>query len=229
MSPVFETYPDRVVVDVWSDVMCPYCYLGTTYLSLAAEHSHVPVDIRYHSFQLMPELPHDAAIGLIELLEKERGVPRDQAEAMNARVETQGNEVGLSFDIGAVLATNTRAAHRLIHLADRHGKQRDMVRRLFQAYFTDGLNIGDIDVLTDLAAEVGIDGPGARAALVSGNHDIDVDNDIELVQRLGIRGVPFFVIDGTYTVSGAQPVDVFTRVLDTAWAAHDQPPSTRTG
>ena len=96
------------------------------------------------------------------------------------------------------------------------------------AYFTHGLNIGDIDVLTDLAAEVGMDRHGARAVLVSGAHDVDVAVDVELAQRLGIRGVPIFVIDGSYTVTGAQPVDVFTRVLATAWAAHDGPPPART-
>ena len=227
MTTPFETSADRVVVDVWSDVMCPFCYLGTTHLSHAAHRTEIPVDVRFHAFQLMPELPHDAAVNLLDLLQKERGIPRRQAAAMNASVAAQGAEAGLAFDLDAARATNTYRAHRLINLAKIEGLQPEMARRLFKAYFLEGADIGDVDVLADLAEQVGIDRRTAGEALGDGTHDDDdVEADLELARRIGIRGVPFFVIDGTTTVTGAQPVEVFASALSAAWAAHGHTPHT---
>ncbi|HEY0165617.1 MAG TPA: DsbA family oxidoreductase [Jatrophihabitans sp.] len=175
---------------------------------------------RYHSYRLLPALPHDAAFELNDLLVKERGVPRAQAEAMSARTTSRAARVGLTYNLDKVIATNTRTAHRLIHFAGSQGKQHEMVERLFRAYFTDGLHVGNLDVLADLAAEIGLERDGAREILDSDAYGNDFDNDIELARQLAITGVPFFVFDGKYAVSGAQPVDTFTQALSTTWQEH---------
>jgi len=215
----FGRAADRLVVDVWSDVMCPFCYMGETLLAQALErfpHS-AEVEVRYHSYLLMPDLPTDRAVDLIELLVAERGFPREQAEAMNAKVAARGKELGLDYRFDRAIATNTRAAHRLTHFAKQAGRQHEMPQRLFRAYFTDGLNVGDHAVLAELAAEVGLDRDAALSALDSGVFDDDVEADLRQARQLGITGVPFFVFNGKYAVSGAQPVEAFLRVLNTTW------------
>ena len=206
-------------IEVFSDVVCPFCYIGDTVLAQAMErfpHSS-DVEIRYHSFQVMPHLPVGHAVSLNELLEKERGFPRAQAEAMNAQVAARAAQIGLDFRLDSAIATNTRSAHRLIHWARSQGRQHAMVERLFRAYFTNGLNVGDHDVLADLAAEIGLDRAATREALDRGAFDADFEADVRQTRQLGITGVPFFVFDGQYAVSGAQPVEAFLQALDTAW------------
>ncbi|MEU9342712.1 DsbA family oxidoreductase [Streptomyces sp. NPDC048278] len=209
----------RLLIDVWSDIMCPFCYIGDTLLAQALEKfTHgSDVEIRYHSFQLMPHLPTDHAADLADLLEKERGFPRAQAEAMNAQVTARAAQIGLDFRLESAVATNTRTAHRLIHWAKSQGRQHDMVQRLFRAYFTDGADIGDHDVLAGLAVEIGLDGAAARKALDDGAFDADFEADVRQARHLGISGVPFFVFAEKYAVSGAQPVDTFLQALDAAW------------
>ncbi|MGW0949206.1 DsbA family oxidoreductase [Streptomyces sp. NPDC002623] len=210
---------DRLVIDVWSDIMCPFCYIGDTLLAQALEkfpHGS-DVEIRYHSYQLMPHLPTDRGVDLNEILSKERGFPKAQAKAMNAQVSARAAQIGLDFRLDSAIAINTRAAHRLIYFAESQGRQHDMVQRLFRAYFTDGLNVGDHDALAGLAAEIGLDRSAAREALDTGAFDAEVDADVRHAGQLGITGVPFFVFDGQYAVSGAQPVEAFLQALDVAW------------
>ncbi|MGO4615869.1 DsbA family protein [Nocardia sp. 2YAB30] len=217
-------HTDPLVVDVWSDVMCPFCYMGDALLMQAIdrfEHKQ-SVEIRYHSYQLMPQLPADA-IDLNELLVRERGFPREQAEAMNAQVAARGAQLGLEYRFDRAIATNTYTAHRLMHFAADKGRQHEMVQQLFRAYFTDGHHVGDHDVLAELAAEVGLDRNEALEALRSGAFADEVDADIALAQQMGISGVPFFVFAGQYAVSGAQPVEGFLQALNTAWAALTTP------
>ncbi|WP_028708206.1 DsbA family oxidoreductase [Propionicicella superfundia] len=205
----------RIRIDVWSDVMCPFCYMGDALLERALtqfEHRDT-VDVEYHSFLLMPDLPVGSAVDLGELLASRRGIPREQAEAMNAQVAERGREIGLDYRFDRAVATNTRRAHELSHFAERQGRQHEMIQRLFRAYFTEGANVGDREVLTGLAAEVGLDPDAAAAALASGEFADAVDADIRQAQQLGITGVPFFVFEATYAISGAQPVEVFAQAL----------------
>ena len=216
---VFEQADDRVTVDVWSDIMCPFCYMGDTLLMQAAAKFGHPVDVRYHSYQLMPDLPADEVSDLNEILAKKRGFPRAQAEAMNAQVTERAAQLGLHYRLDQAQAINTRAAHRLIHFAKSEGRDHAMVERLFRAYFTEGGNTGDYGSLADLAVEVGLDRDQALAALESRAYADDVDRDVALARELGISGVPFFVFDGSIAVSGAQPVEAFMQALQTAWDA----------
>ena len=215
----FAREQGRLSVDVWSDVVCPFCYMGDAILEQALEKfpHRDAVDVRYHSFELMPELPADSTTSPHELLATKRGIPREQVELMHDQVTARAAELGLDYRFDQALTTNTTAAHRLSHFAAAHGRQHAMVQRLFRAYFTDGLNIGDYDVLADLAADVGLDRASALAALASGEFSDEVASDIALSRELGISGVPFFVFNGKFAVSGAQPVEAFLQVLDTAW------------
>lgn len=204
--------------------MCPFCYIGNAQLDQALEqfpHSD-SVTVRYHSFLLMPHLPADSAIGLNELLAAEKGFPPEQAAAMNAQVAERGQSVGLDFAMDQAVATNMRTAHRLIHFAGERSRQHDLVQRLFRAYFAEGLNVGDHQVLADLAQEVGLDRPAALTALESGAFDQEVEADLRQARELGISGVPFFVFHGKYAVSGAQPVEAFLQALETTWNELDQ-------
>ncbi len=207
----------RLVVDIWSDIMCPFCYLGEALLAGALEQFSHAVEVRYHSYQLMPHLPTDRAENVNDLLVREKGIPRERAEALNAQVTARGKEIGLDYRFDEVLAVNTRAAHRLSHFALREGKQHELMRRLFLAYFTEGRNLGKHEVLADLAGEVGLDRAAALDALVSGAFEEDVVADMKKARDLGISGVPFFFLDGKYAISGSQPVAVFQKALETAW------------
>ncbi|MFO0726639.1 MAG: DsbA family oxidoreductase [Myxococcota bacterium] len=208
-------------IDVWSDVMCPFCYMGDALLAKALEtfpHQE-QVEVRYRSYQLMPGLPTDSDMNATDILVKAKGIPRAQAIAMNKQVEARAAELGLEYHLDQALVVNTRSAHRLSQFALAEGKQHCFVQRLFRAYFTEGKNVGRYDVLADLAAEVGLDRTRALEVLESGGFDAEVATDQSQANAIGIRGVPFFVLDGKYAVSGAQPVEAFQKALDMAWGA----------
>lgn len=206
----------RLAIDIWSDVLCPFCYLGDTVLAQAlTQFPHADrVDVRYRSFQLMPHLPVGEAVGVTDLLVREKGMPRGQVLAMNAQLTAKGRELGIDFRFDQALAVNTRAAHRLSHFALAEGKQHALMVRLFRAYFTEGVNLGSDGALADCAAEVGLDRDAALQVLTSGAFDAEVSADEQAAREIGVRGVPFFVLDGRYAVSGAQPVEVFLKALD---------------
>lgn len=220
MSDPFARQPGELSIDVWSDLVCPFCYMGDTILAkaLAEFPDRDAVVVRYHSYQLMPDLPADRAVDLVELLSTSKGLTADQVNAMHDQLGARGAELGIDYQFERAQTINTRAAHRLTHFAKTAGLQRPLVQRLFLAYFTQGLNIGDNDTLADLAAEVGLDRTTAIAVLESDDFAADVDTDIALAGQLGISGVPSFVFNGKYAVSGAQPVEVFNDVLAKAWA-----------
>ncbi len=217
-NAVQKTAAAPIEIDVWSDIMCPFCWMGETLLQQAAEASGRKLEIRYHSYQLMPHLPTDSAVNVNDLLERERGFPREQAQEMNRQVAARAAQVGLVYNMDDAVATNTRSAHRLTHFAKQQGKQHELMQRLFKAYLTDGLNIVDHEVLADLAAEVGLERAAALAALKTDAFSAEFDADVEEARRLGISGVPFFVLNGKYAVSGAQPREVFEQALAKASA-----------
>lgn len=217
---VFEIPADRLVVDVWSDVMCPFCYMGDTLLAQAiAAFPHADrVDVRYHSYLLSPDLPQGEEMTANDLLVRTKGWSLEQATQMNEHVTERAAQLGLDYRMADSLATNMRDAHRLSHFAAEHGKQHEMIVRLFEAYFRDGRSVGRHDSLADLAAEIGLDRDAALAALDSDAYADAVDRDIATAQQIGVQGVPFFVFQGKYAVSGAQPVEVFGQALTAGWA-----------
>jgi predicted DsbA family dithiol-disulfide isomerase len=215
----FPLTEGRLRVDIWSDIMCPWCYLGDAALDHALlDFPHADqVDIRYRSFLLRPDLPSDRPTDLYELISSGRGVSREEIDAGHAMLEERGRALGLDYRFDRAIAINSTSAHRLSHVALDAGVQRAMMQRLFLAYFTEGRNVADYDTLTELGVEVGLDGDQVRGALESGAHLGDVQDDLTLARELGIQGVPFFVFNGKYAVSGGQPVEVFRQTLDTVW------------
>jgi len=209
-----------VQVEVFSDVVCPWCYIGKRRLEQAlAGFAHADdVTVTFRSFQLDPTTPKDAAGTLTERLADKYGVPLAQAEAMNERVSTVAASVGLDFHLDRAHPANTLDAHRLLHFAAEHGKQAELKERLMRAYFTEGLRLGDAQTLVRLAAEVGLDGDAARTALDGDEYASDVVEDLSLARSFGISAVPFFVIDRKYGISGAQESAVLLQALEQAWS-----------
>jgi predicted DsbA family dithiol-disulfide isomerase len=206
-------------VEVFSDVVCPWCYIGKRHLEQAlAEFPHADqVSVTYRSYQLDPSTPKDVTGTLTGRLAAKYGVSEAQAQAMNDRVTGVAADAGLDYHLDRAHPANTFDAHRLLHFAAAHGKQIDMKERLLAAYFSEGKRIGDVDVLVSEAEAVGLDGTAVRAMLAGVDYTDEVNADLSLARAFGISGVPFFVIDRTYGLSGAQPAEVIRQALENAW------------
>lgn len=202
-----------VSVEVWSDVACPWCYLGKRRLEKAIEASGLDVDVRYRSFQLDPTIPHGQHLPHAELMAKKFGASDAQIEQMNQRLIDLGAAEGLDYRFDLYMQANTRDAHRLLHFAHARGRGVQLKDRLLRAQFTEGALVDDVDTLVALAAEVGLDEGDARAVLTSDAYDTDVQADIDEAKALGANGVPFFVFDRRFAVSGAQSLEVFEEAL----------------
>jgi predicted DsbA family dithiol-disulfide isomerase len=214
-------------VQVWSDIACPWCYVGKRRLEAALDRfpHRDQVEVLWRSFELDPNAPpvHDLAVSYAERLARKYRSSVAQAEEMIRRMTEVGAAEGLSLRFDRVRPGNTFDAHRLLHLARARGKQGALKERLFRAYMTDGEPIGEREVLVRLAAEEGLDAEAVRAALGSDAHAREVRADEEEARRHGISGVPFFVF-GVYGVSGAHPPDVLLQALGRAWdEAPDEP------
>lgn len=210
---------EKVKVDIWSDVACPWCYVGkrrfeTALAGFAGRDDAPEVEIEYHSFELAPDTPVDFEGTEVDFLAKHKGMPTGQVEQMLGQMTTVAAAEGLAYDFDALQHTKTLKAHELLHLAKSRGKQVEMKERLLKAYFEQGRHVGRIDELVALATEVGLDADEARAALENGDFEDAVEQDIAQARAYGISGVPFFVFNGRYGVSGAQDPAVFTQALD---------------
>jgi predicted DsbA family dithiol-disulfide isomerase len=210
----------KLRVDIWSDIACPWCYVGKRRLETAlAEFAHRDdVEIVWRAFELDPSAPRVAAAGVsnAERLARKYGMTVAQAEERTRSLTELAAKDGLDFRFDRLRPGNTFDAHRLVHMAGERGVQDAMKERLLRAYLTEGEAIGDVDVLVRLAGEVGIDAEDARAMLASDQYAKDVRADEEEARALGITGVPFFVVV-RYGVSGAQPAETLLRVLERAW------------
>lgn len=210
-----------IKVDIWSDIACPWCFLGKRRFETAAAEfaaSGGEVEIEFHSFELSPDTPADFEGDSVDFLVTRKGMAREQVEQMQAQMTELGTGEGLAYDFEALRQSNTGKAHELLHFAKGKGRQLDMTERLFQAHFEQGRHVGRIDVLADLAAEIGLDRDEALAALTSGVHLPEVAADKAQAAAYGINGVPFFVIDGRFGVSGAQTPAALLEVLQKAAA-----------
>jgi predicted DsbA family dithiol-disulfide isomerase len=206
-------------VEIWSDIACPWCYIGRRRFEKALnqfEHRD-QVEVIWRSYQLDPNAPRDYAGNVNDLLAQRYGMSREKAESLNVHVSALAAQEGLEYHLDRAHPVNSLDAHRLIHLAADHGLQGQMKERLQKAYFTEGLVVSDLDALVKLAVEVGLDADETRQVL-QGNLYVDaVRADIRRAQMIGVNGVPFFVLDEKYAVSGAQPVEVFLTALEGAW------------
>jgi predicted DsbA family dithiol-disulfide isomerase len=216
---------EAIKIDVWSDIACPWCYIGKRNLEAglaqASTDDDAPVvEVVYHSYELSPDTPVDFEGDEVDYLAGHKGVPHEQVREMLDRVTGVAAEAGLSYRFDLLRHTNTVKAHELLHAAKARGRQHEMAERLMSAYFTEGRHVGRIDELVDLAVEAGLDGDAVRAELDAQTHLPAVRADQEQARAFGITGVPFFVIDGKYGVSGAQPADAFAQIARQVWGEH---------
>jgi predicted DsbA family dithiol-disulfide isomerase len=215
-----------LLIDVWSDVACPWCYVGKRRLegALARFPHRDDVRVTWHAFELDPGAPRvrPAGVSHVERIAKKYGMPIEKAEAATKNLVEVAAADGITMRFDRIHGGNTFDAHRVIHLAGERGLQDAVKERLLLGYFTEGESIGEPEVLVRLASEAGLDAEEVRAMLASDAHTSAVRSDEEQASELGIRGVPFFVIAGRFGVSGAQPVDVLLSALSKGWdATHD--------
>jgi predicted DsbA family dithiol-disulfide isomerase len=202
-----------IKVDIWSDVQCPWCYIGKRKFEAAAAEFDGEVEVEYHSFELAPDTPVDYEGTPAQYLAERKGISPDQVDMMLDRVIGIAASVGLDYDYDHMHQTNTVKAHELIHYAKAHGRQLEVKEALLKAYFIDGGHVGRIDDLADLAAGLGFDRADVVRALESNEYLPAVKADVAQAAEYGIQGVPFFVFDGQFGVSGAQETGTFANVL----------------
>jgi predicted DsbA family dithiol-disulfide isomerase len=218
--------PEKLRVDVWSGVACPWCYIGKRRFEVALrQFSHRnQVEVTWHSFELDPNAPESDERSSVEMLASKYGGTHAQAQGMIDNVIRAAAAEGLEYDYSRLKLGNTFRAHQVIHFANSRGRGAVMKERLLRAYFTEGEDVTDYRTLVHLAVEIGLDGAEATAALASGAFAGAVRNDEAQARALGINGVPFFVLGGKYGVSGAQSPAVFLQALDQVWAeTHPEP------
>ena len=209
---------EPIKVDIWSDVACPWCYIGKRKLEaaiqeFAAKGTETPIEVEYHGFLLNPDMPVEYEGGQTEYLVEHKGISREQVISMTERLTGIAASVGLNYDMKHMHMTNTVLAHQLLQYAKTQGKQVQMKERIMAAHFVEALHVGRIDVLAQLAADVGLDRAEAKRVLESGEFLPAFEAELEQARSYGISGVPFFVIDGKYGVSGAQNPDVFVNAF----------------
>lgn len=201
-------------IEIWSDVACPFCYIGKRHLEQALEQlPDLDVDITWKSFELDPNAPINSDLDIYDSLAKKYGRDRNWAKQMNANMVNMASKAGLSFDMDSLIPTNTFNAHQLIHLAKEKGKQDEMKEALLSAYFTEGKHVGKPEVLIEIAESIGINEQEVRKVLEDNSYSNKVVKDVEEAHSLGVQGVPFFYINEKYGLSGAQPVEVFVEAL----------------
>jgi predicted DsbA family dithiol-disulfide isomerase len=213
-------------VQIWSDVRCPFCYIGKRRFEEALsafEHSN-DIEIEWKSFLLDPTLKTDPNISLYQSLSDSKGWQLDYTKQVSNQVTEMAAQVGLTFNFDRAVVANSFKAHRLSHLAKRYGQGDTMEEQLFKAYFTDGKNIDDTNVLTEIGLSVGLNEAEMKETLATNDYSDDVYRDVYEAQTLNVRGVPFFVMDNRYAVSGAQATEVFLNTLQTAYAEWQDKP-----
>ncbi|MDF9760099.1 putative DsbA family dithiol-disulfide isomerase [Peribacillus simplex] len=207
-------------VEIWSDYQCPFCYIGKRRFEEALKQfeNKAQVEVSFRSFELNPEAERDINMSQNEMLAKKYGMSHADVEANNQNLTQQAKELGLEYHLNKVVLTNSFDAHRLMHFAESKGKENEMNELLFKAYFTEGKHIGDHVILANLAEEAGLDKSEAEAMLAGTAFTAEVRGDEQEGSQLGITGVPFFVINRKYGISGAQPTEAFLDTLKKIWA-----------
>jgi predicted DsbA family dithiol-disulfide isomerase len=202
-------------IDIWSDVVCPWCYVGKRRFerALDAFEDRAEVRVVHRSFQLDPTRPKGETQKRREMLMSKYHLTAPQVEALDRRMEQTAAADGLEYHMGDGVTGNTLDAHRLLHLAADRGRQDAALERFYRAYFTEGRSLFDEASLTALAVDAGLDEHDVRQVLAGDTYAADVAADIREAQALGANGVPFFVFDHRFGVSGAQAIDVFSQVL----------------
>ena len=219
-----------IKVDVWSDFICPFCYIGKRRLEMAVSHfAHGnQVEVEFKSFELDPNSPKETSRSIHEVLADRYGMSIDEARRTNISLAKHAETIGLTYKFDTMKPTNTFDAHRLVKFAKSIKKDSELIERLFYAYFTESKNISDFETLAKSAESVGISRVKALDALQDSSafaNDVRIDESI--AQQIGITGVPFFVVNQSYSISGAQPTTKFVDALNKAWKELVAPPVLR--
>ncbi len=206
-------------IEIWSDFVCPFCYIGKRRLeqSLETFANRNAVTVEFKSYQLDPNAEEKPDQNMYEYLAKTKGIPIEQVKQMTKQIEKQAAEAGLTYCFDTMQHTNTFTAHRLVKYAERHGKGNELAEKLMYAFFTDSQLISDHSTLQSIATDVGLDKEAVALVLRSSDYARNVKADQEQAREIGVQGVPFFVFNEKYALSGAQPVDVFSQALDQVW------------
>ncbi len=206
-------------VSIWSDVRCPFCYIGKHKFEKALEQfpNKSQVEMVWHSFELDPSLRTDPEKNTLDHLAESKGISRTQAEEMTQHAVRAAQEVGLELNFDTAVVANSFQSHKLIQLANSKNRGNDVKEALFKAHFSEGLNIDDKETLVQIGVSKGIDRETVEQALDSDDFSSKVRADQKQAQAFGIRGVPYFVFNDKYAVSGAQPTEVFLEVLEKSW------------
>lgn len=203
-------------IEVWSDFVCPYCYIGKRRLEVALEkfEGKENVELVFKSFELDPYAKKKYDENIYELIAKKYGISLEESKAVNKQIIEQAKELGLNYNFDDLKYTNTFDAHRISQYAKEEGKMNQLAERILKGYFIESLDISNHDVLLGLAKEVGLDSKKVSEVLNSDKYSEYVRNDESAAAKIGVRGVPYFVINDKYAVSGAQPPEVFLEVLE---------------
>lgn len=218
---------EPIKIEIWSDVACPWCYIGKRNLDsalaeFASAHPGSEVDVQYRSFELQPDAPESYEGTIAEYLEATRGMPEDQVKAMLERPRAAAEQVGIEMDFEALKPARTTRAHQLLHLARERGRQAELNEVLLKANFEEGRSLGDTGELLSLAQAAGLDRQEALDALESGRYSDAVEADKEKAFEYGIGGVPFFVFSDRFGIAGAQPAEVLRQALEQVEAESEE-------
>ncbi|UUW89426.1 DsbA family oxidoreductase [Pimelobacter simplex] len=210
-------------IEIWADVVCPWCYIGKRRLENAlADFEHRDdVELVYRSYELDPFAPEVGTESTVTVLGRKFGADEAGTREMMARADEVAAAEGLHFSHADALHARTLTAHRLLHLAKSVGRQEALLEEFLAAYFTRGESLGDHDVLRRAAAAAGLDATRVDEVLGSTEYRDDVMADVAQAQAYGSSGVPFFVVDGRYGISGAQPTELFAQALQQAWETRE--------
>ena len=211
-------------VTIWSDFVCPFCYIGEAHLAKALAELDFgdQVEIEYKSFLLNPEATYVEGKNYLESLSDEKGMPIEQAKEMTQRVVDMAQSAGLTIDFEQAKNAPTQDAHRVFQYAKEQGKGTQFFARFYKAFFTEGENLGEADAIVRLAKEVGLEEGAVRSILASQDYQEAFHADIQQAQMIGVQGVPFFVLGNKYAVSGAQPTELFKQALTQAWQEQEE-------
>lgn len=205
-------------VDIWSDIACPWCYIGQSRFSKGVELFGEDVDVVWHSYQLDPTLPEQFDGTEVEYLSQTKGIPVERVEQMTAGVKQAADGEGLPMEFAAVRPANSMKAHRLLKTIGRHDGDVDAAEHaLFSAHFAQGEVISDDQVLTRIGVDAGLTAAQVAAGQTDPTIAAEVAEDIDTARQIGVTGVPFFVFGEKYAVSGAQPAEVFAQALQQTW------------
>jgi predicted DsbA family dithiol-disulfide isomerase len=213
-------------IEIWSDIICPFCYIGLTKLELALQEStsKPSAEIIWKSYQLNPDYPQDApAMPTYDYLVQTKGMSMDDVVAMTSQLSAQGKELGIDLNFEKAIVVNTKKAHRLIHFAQAQQKGTQIKKALFKAHFTDGLDVNNNEVLSTIATQEHLSAQEVKNLLESDEYAYDVAQDIQEGVSLGLRGVPFFVFDRKYAIPGAQPMEVFHNTINECLGSQPTP------